>query len=79
MLINVFPPHSAPQESLQTIWSQGCKQMAPGCVLPGSPARPTQAWRQRDEAMLGTESPNPTAAQATSPRHKSELLAALGQ
>ena len=43
--VNAFPPYSTPppQESLQTIWSKGCKQMAPGCILPGSLAQPTQA------------------------------------
>ena len=41
--VNVFLPHSTSQESLQTIWSKGCKQMAPGCILPGCLARPTQA------------------------------------
>lgn len=47
-----IPSPFHPQESLQTICSKGCEQMAAGCVS-RRPRRPTRACRQHDKAGVG--------------------------
>lgn len=51
MLSKCIPSPLHPRVSLQTIWSKGWEQMAPGCIFSGCLVWPTQACKQRDKSV----------------------------
>lgn len=52
MLSKCIPSPLHPRVSLQTIWSKGWEQMAPGCIFSGCLVWPTQACKQRDKSVV---------------------------